>query len=240
MKRFALSKVIIGTLLLSSQGYSHGGPGGHDHGGHGHGNEAGTIEGGALKGTDGITYLDAGKSINIGKITLKQEISSKNQIIYTTDYENAKVEKPIEGKLALEIPGGEKFEEFKVNAGVLLPPVVEMESPKLDQVVQIKKSSGLKLLWKRTQESSPSVIMVRIEVLESQEKGAKVIGELNLTAKDDGAYFLTAKQLSGLPTGPARMAVRRVDLGGFARPEQTALIGVKAVSTLIAKAQVVD
>jgi len=213
------------------------------HVGHDHSDKKGTIVGGQLTGKDGVIYLDAGKSITVGDTELNQWISSSNQIVYSTNHEkpelnDSQIEK-INGDISLKIPGGEKLKAFEAKSAAQLPESVELISPTLNSEVVISKKNGLTISWKRIEDSS-TIIQIIIEVLDVSKGQRTVAARMIVEARDDGMFFISPAHLTQLPMGPAEIKISRVRYGGFERPGEKSLFGVKAITSKVSAAKVVE
>jgi hypothetical protein len=198
---------------------------------------AGTIKGGKLTGVDGISYLDAGATLQLGPIKLDQKVSANNQIVYSSNYENPILPVAIKGGqiLSLSLPGGETLKPFSAKSAAKIPPTFDFTSISSARNVEISRTKGLTIEWKRVKNEENYSIQVIIETLRSGTVTGRVVAE----TKDDGLYFIPGSSISQLPLGAARLAVKRIGAGGFMR-NQDSMVGVKSVLTKIFKADVVD
>lgn len=226
---------IIYTFCFFS--YSHDG---EDHGDTPH-DQPKAIEDGKLVGQDHITYLDAGAQINWAGQLLNRKVTDTNQVIYrfTGEIQNNFVQSEkddTKNYLELKVPvGGKILKPFSFDhAGETHAPV-EVTSPDFSKTVEISKHHDLKVMWVPN-EKRASLVKIIIEVINTADE---LQGRLTVSTNDDGEYSIPAKLISSLPSGQAKIAIKKIWLGEFqptASKKET--LGVKTVVSLIGKAKI--
>lgn len=210
------------------------------------------IENGKLEGQDKITYLDAGPDILWAGQKLKRKITDANQVVYqyTGEAKDAVQVTPQAADantknnfLEIKIPGGEVLKKFEFDHAGESNGTIEILTPDFSRSVEISKHQDFKISWKpqAKTELASSMIKIIIEVLSaSGNLQSSLQGRLTVSTNDDGEYEIPVKLLIQLPEGSAKIAVKRIWLGGF-HPftDQTQMLGVKTVVSVVGKAKVV-
>ncbi len=81
--------------------------------------------------------------------------------------------------------------------------------------------------------------MIKI-ILEVHSASGELKGRLTHSTNDDGEFEIPVKQLSQLPVGSAKIAIKRIWLGGFyPLSDKTVMMGVKTAVSVVGKVKIV-
>lgn len=212
------------------------------HEGHPHGDEPtakpGTISGGRLTGNDRVNYLDAGETIKLGTLELRQEITKDNQILYSSNYSKPEVSDATkwDGLVELQAPGGEILKAFSAKSSAKVPPDIKITSLSSEASgFVVQKKDGINLEWKRVLNEDAYFIQIIVEMLNGQD----VTARLAVETKDDGLYRITPEALAKIPVGSGRIALKRISVGGFLDGKNE-MVSVKTVRTKIVNLKLQD
>ncbi|MEK6628224.1 MAG: hypothetical protein AABY53_06325 [Bdellovibrionota bacterium] len=235
----AVISAFIIILISCSISYAHNGV---DHGDGGSHDAPKGIENGKLEGQDHITYLDAGADIQWAGQKLKRKITDTNQVVYQYIGEVKEALSATEAQnnfLEIKIPGGQVLKTFSFNhAGESNEPL-EILTPDFSRSVEISKHQDFKISWKPRAKTELTSAMIKI-IIEVRTASNVLKGRLTLSTSDDGEFNIPVNLLSQLPEGSAKIAIKRIWLGGF-HPfaDKTQMLGVKTVVSVVGKAKVV-
>ena len=204
----------------------------HAHDGHGDHNEPGAIENGKLVSRDNLTYLDAGAKVQWLGQQLKRKVTEANEIVYqyTGEQKDLSVLSSSPDKyLDLKVTGGEVLKAFNFDHAGETHDMIEMTSPDLTQDVMVSRGTDLKLAWKA--DATASMIKV---IIEMYSEAGQLTGRLTVSTNDDGEFNVPSQYLNQLPSGPGKIAVKRIWLGEFKPTEESKeIIGVKSVVSVV-------
>lgn len=217
--------ILIFLMVFSVTSHAHEGHAGH-----------GEIINGELTGLDGISYLDAGASVEWANQKLLRKINNNNQIIY--QYIGGAPDKSSSTKkeLGLKIPGGEKLKGFSFNHAGDFPDSLNIVIPNMASQFEISKRSDFTVLWTATKPAS--IIRIIIEVVSDL---GELKGRLTISTNDDGEFIIPSSLLTKLPNGKSKFAIKRIWIGGFHPEKETnKILGVRTSSSIVGKAIIVN
>ena len=211
------------------------------HEGHDQGREhVCTVKDVQLQGKDGVVYLDAGKSLTIGAITLIQKVNDQNQIVYVSNTAPSSGEKNQKAEVACEIPGGEKLKAFKSASLAQYAEEIEIATPGFSSLVELGKSKDNPIEWVPPAREGTQVKII-VEFLEKGKAERTVIGRLVINAKDDGLFVIKPAHLEKFILGEAEIAVKRLQFSSYKKKDSdSGMIAIKSVDAKIAKARLVQ
>ena len=203
------------------------------------GHTPGAIKNGKLIGHDGVTYLDAGGDVKWAKHNLRRKINENSQVIYQfsgeVEHEHSST-KSTESFLEFKAPGGEVLKAFAFDHAGELPETLEILSPDMSYIVEVSRGSDLQVRWGAKHPSS----MIKI-IIEVRSVSGLLKGRLTASASDDGAFDVPTSLLSQLPEGNAKIAIKRILIGGFHPFEKKdEMLGVRTAVSVVGVARVMN
>lgn len=222
------------TLSFAHEGEDHGDP-----------DKPSAIENGKLLARDKVTYLDAGAHIQWAGQKLKRKITNTNQVIYQYKGEVKEENKTTDttsnsqnSYFELKIPGGEALKAFSFDHAGESHDSIEILTPDFSETIAISKLRDFKLSWKAGQnaELPPAMIKIIIEVISAS---GSLRGRLTVSTNDDGEFEISTKLLSQLPEGSAKIAIKRIWLGGcHPFSDKNEMLGIKTAVSIVGKAKI--